>query len=116
MLGWGLNLQRFLAPGWAWAPWAVAALALVPPLARRAEPPFARAGNAIGRGSVLALAAAFAIAVLLVLFLPDRVRFVGDFLLRQGTIEENGPPAKLFPQALPLDVILHVDLPTWLVG
>ena len=115
MFGWGLNLQRFLAPAWAWAPWALAALALVPALARRAEPSFARAGEAIARGAPLAWGAAFTLAVLLVVALPDRVRFVGDFLLRQGTIEENGPPAALFPQALPLDVLLHVRWPTWLL-
>jgi hypothetical protein len=115
MLGWGLNLQRFLAPPWAWAPWALTALVLVPALARRAEPTFARAGEAIARGSLAASLAAVAAAVLLVLLLPDQVRFVGDFLLRQGTIEEKGLPATLFPQALPLDVLLHVDLPGWLV-
>ena len=116
MLGWGLNLQRFLAPPWAWAPWALAALALVPALARRAEPAFARAGEAVARGSLAASLAAVAAAVLLVVLLPDQVRFVGDFLLREGTIEEEGLPATLFPQALPLDVLLHVDLPGWLAG
>jgi hypothetical protein len=115
MLGWGLNLQRFLAPPWAWAPWVLAALALVPALARRVEPAVARVGEAIARGSLAASLAAVAVGVLLVLLLPDQVRFVGDFLLRQGTIEEKGLPATLFPQVLPLDVLLHVDLPGWLV-
>jgi hypothetical protein len=116
MYGWSLNLQRFLVPGWAWVPWALAALALVPPLARRAEPSFRRAGDAIARGSWVATLAAVAIAVLLVLALPDQVRFVGDFQLRQGAIDEAGPAGVLFPQAMPLDGFLHVELPTRLMG
>jgi len=122
MTGWGLNLQRFLAPAWAWAPWAIAALALVPALARRAVPLAARAGDAIARGRVPAGGgwgfdlAAKAFAAVLVLVLPDRVRFVGDFILRQGAIEEAGLPSALFPQALPLDVLLHVTLPAALAG
>src|SRR5262249_21683478 len=42
---------------------------------------------------------------------PDTVRFVGDFLLRQGTVEMADRPGVLFPQALPLDVFLHYTLP-----
>ena len=116
MYGWSLNLQRFLSPWWAWVPWALAALALVPPLARRAEPAFRRAGEAIARGSWVATLVAFVCAALLVLALPDQVRFVGDFQLRQGAIDEAGPAGMIFPQAMPLDAFLHVDLPTRLMG
>jgi tetratricopeptide (TPR) repeat protein len=116
MYGWGLNLQRFLSPGWAWVPWMLAFLALLPGVARRAEPAFTRAGESIARGSAWAAAAACIGAALFVLLLPDRVQFVGDFLLREGTIEEAGLPSTLFPQALPLDVALHLHLPTWLVS
>ena len=116
MYGWSLNLQRFLSPWWAWVPWALAALALVPPLARRAEPAFRRAGEAIARGSWVATLVAFVCAALLVLALPDQVRFVGDFQLRQGAIDEAGPASVIFPQAMPLDAFLHVDLPTRLMG
>ena len=38
--------------------------------------------------------------------MPDRARFVGDFLLRQGAVEERVQPAALFPHALPADVFL----------
>ncbi len=116
MYGWSLNLQRFLAPWWAWAPWVLAALALVPPLARRVEPAFRRAGEAIASGSWVATLVAVACAALLVSALPDQVRFVGDFQLRQGAIDEAGPAAVIFPQAMPLDAFLHVDLPTRLMG
>lgn len=116
MVGWSLNLQRFLAPWWAWVPWSLAALALIPPLARRAEPWFRRAGEAIARGSWVARLVAVTGAALLVLVLPDRLRFVGDFQMRQGAIDEGGLSALVFPQAMPLDVFLHVSLPTLLMG
>ncbi len=111
MWGWGFNLQRFLSPAWAWLPWLVAAAALAPALARRAAPVLARAGEAAMRAPARATAAWVTFAVLLVGLMPDRVRFVGDFLLRQGTVEEQIRPGGLFPQALPLDILLHVRLP-----
>lgn len=116
MHAWGLDLQRFLSPPWAWVPWALAALALVPPLARLAEPGFRRAGEAIARGSWLAALAAFALGALLTWSLPDEVRFVGDFQLRQGAIDEASPVDMIFPQAMPLDAFLHVTLPVRLMG
>ena len=116
MHAWSLNLQRFLAPAWAWVPWALAALVLAPPLARRAEPAFRRAGDAVARGSRLAGLAAFALAALLVAALPDVVRFVGDFQIRQGAIDEAAPVGAIFPQAMPLDALLHVVLPTRVMG
>jgi hypothetical protein len=57
-------------------------------------------------GAIVALAAAMLVALL-----PDQVRYVGDFLLRQGTVELAEKPGTLFPQALPLDVFLHYTLP-----
>lgn len=116
MYGWSLNLQRFLTPWWAWVPWTLAALALVPPLARRAEPAFRRAGEAIARGSWVAALVAATAAALLVFVLPDRVCFVGDFQLRQGAIVAGSPMAEFFLQAMPLDLFLHVDLPVQLMG
>lgn len=111
---WGLNVQRFLAPVPAWGLWAVAALGLVPPVARALTPPLGRLGEELARprGAV----AAGILVALLALALPDRVRFVGDFLLRQGTVEQAGQPEVLFPQALPLDVFLHYRLPGALVA
>ena len=42
-------------------------------------------------------------------------RFVGDFLLRQGSAEESIAPARIYPQALPLDVLLHYLIPHWVL-
>lgn len=111
MWAWSLNLQRFLAPIPGWGLWALAALALVPALARRAAPLWNAAGDAITDHPALATWGAFVLAVLLVGICPDRVRFTGDFLLRQGTVEVAEKPSTLFPQALPLDVLLHYSVP-----
>ena len=111
---WSLNHQRFLGLAWAWLPWGLAALALLPAIARRALPALEWPGNRIARGDWPAWLAAMALAAALVGLLPDRVRFVGDFLLRQGTVEEAEKPSVIFPQALPFDVLLHYRLPLML--
>jgi Flp pilus assembly protein TadD len=108
---WPLGLHRFLAPAAGWGLWLIAALALIPPLAGRAQPMLARWGDAIGRSPALTTTAWAVAAAALAWLMPDRVRFVGDFLLRQGTVEIAERPGALFPQALPLDVILHYTLP-----
>jgi hypothetical protein len=108
---WPLSVLRFLAPVAAWAPWLLAALALVPALARRAVPAMTSWGDAIARGRVLPIAGLTLGAAALVALIPDQVRFVGDFLLRQGTVEVIEQPGVLFPQALPLDVWLHYTVP-----
>ena len=107
---WGLSLQRFLDPWMAWLPWMVVALALVPAVARALLPTLERAGDALVRSRRAAIGAAL-LAAGLVWVNPDDLRFVGDFVLRQGTVEMGGDPARLFPQALPLEVLLHFHLP-----
>ena len=82
---WGLNLLRFM-PWWGWLLWTLSAAALVPAVARRVAPAFAELGDALARGLPWTAIAAVA-AALLVFAFPDQVRFVGDFLLRQGTVE-----------------------------
>ena len=107
---WSLDLQRFVSVPLAWITWAAAALAFVPPFARRLEPLLARAGDAAleRRSARLMWAAA---AALLVWLLPDRVQFVGDFLLRQSTLQTQGQlPALWYPQAMPLDLLVHDTL------
>ena len=108
---WALGLHRFLSPAMGWGLWLIAALALSPPLAERLAPLLARWGDAIRRTPALAATAWAAAAMVLAWLTPDRVRFVGDFLLRQGTVEIVERPGVLFPQALPLDVFLHYALP-----
>ena len=112
MWAWGLNVQRFLDPVIAWPLFALLALSLIPFVAKRLEPPAARLGNALARGSIPAVAVLTLLVAALVFGSPDNTRFVGDFLLRQGTVEEAGKPSFLFPQALPLDVLFHYTIPT----
>jgi tetratricopeptide (TPR) repeat protein len=107
---WGLNLQRFLDPALAWIPWSLAALLLVPRIAKTIEPFAARFGDRLAAGSPLTLTIAVLLVGALAWGSPDNTRFVGDFLLRQGTVEEEATPSIIFPQALPLDITLHVRL------
>jgi len=108
---WPLSLHRFLAPVAGWGLWLLAALALVPGLARRAQPVLARWGDGIARSPGFTATGWAVAAAAIAWFAPDRVRFVGDFLLRQGTVEIAERPGVLFPQALPLDVFLHYAVP-----
>lgn len=110
---WGVNLPRFLSPAMAWGPWLVAAMALVPAVGRTLERPVAAAGDGMARAPWIAAAVAAVLLVALVWVLPERVGFVGDFLLRLGTADNAMPPREVFPQALPLDVALHYHLPRW---
>ena len=116
MVGWSLNVQRFLAPAIGWGAWLLAAAALAPALANRALPALEWMGEAMRRRPGMAMAAWAIAAAVLVWLAPDRVRFVGDFLLRQGTVEVREQPGLLYPQALPLDVFLHYTLPSALSG
>jgi hypothetical protein len=107
MRAWSLNLQRFL-PAWGWALWAVGALALVPALARRLLPTLAHAGDAAADAPTATSLAWAAAGAALVTLAPDRVWFVGDFLLRENTLGSQGVSLPAwYPQALPLDLFLH---------
>jgi hypothetical protein len=108
---WSQSLHRFLSPVMGWGLWLLAALSLVPPLAGRLAPALARWGDALTRHPASSTIAWALGAGVLAWLAPDRVRFVGDFLLRQGTVEVVEQPGRLFPQALPLDVFLHYALP-----
>lgn len=112
MWAWSLNLNRFLSPVAGWALWVVAAIALVPAVSRRVVPLADGTGAFVGRSAAAPAIAAVAAAALVGL-LPDRTMFVGDFIMRQGAVEMGVAPARVFPQALPLDVLLHYLLPVW---
>ena len=107
MAGWGFSLLRFAPPALGWSLWTLAVLALLPPLARPVVLGLER-GRVAPQVATLALALATATAVWA---WPDRLHFVGDFLLREGTAARALKPSGLFPQALPLDVFLHYGLP-----
>src|SRR5580765_1075560 len=113
---WGLSVQRFLSPLAAWLPWTLAAAALAAPLARIALPSWQRWGETLRARTLLALTTAAVLAAALVWLLPDRVRWVGDSLLRLGGVKIERPPEVLSPQALPLDIWLHYQLPQMLVA
>ena len=111
MWAWSLNLQRFMAPATGWTLWAIATLALVPPFARRATPALAWVGSELARRPAWVVPFAAACAVALVAALPDRTWFVGDFQLRQTTLEgESTEIAAWYPYSLPLDLFLHDTL------
>src|SRR5215831_6020619 len=113
---WSLNLHRFVAPWIGWSLWALAALALLPGFGRRLLPWWEVMGHAIEHRPALSMTVAALFGATLVWVFPDRVRFVGDFLLRQGTVEVAELPSVLFPQALPLDVFLHYTVPSALAS
>ena len=107
---WGVNGLRFL-PAAAWLLVIAALLALLPGVAVRGVPAAGAFGNLALRRPVTAGLLVGTALALLVLAFADQTRFVGDFLMRQGTVEESMRPGVLFPQALPLDVFLHYRIP-----
>ena len=113
---WGPNVLAFVAPIPGWTLWALATLALIPPLARRAGPAFARTGDAIADRPALASVALGVLLAAMVLALPDQLQLVGDYLLRLGTARGQIPTDTVFPQALPLDLALHYTVPSRLAS
>jgi len=108
MWGWGVNVQRFVDPSLAWFSWALMALALVPAFAKRGVAPMEKAGDRIAR-SRWAYAVLGLLGAALAWLMPDRVWFLGDFLIRMGNVEA-GSLHTSFTQALPLDRWLHGSL------
>lgn len=105
---WALDLQRFLAAPVAAALWGAAAVPLVPALGRRLGRALGRALAPLGRRAWTEGAAWGAGLAGLVAAFPDRVRFVGDFLLREGTLSASGVKIPAwYPQAMPLDLLVH---------
>ncbi len=108
----GVNDLRFL-PTVAWALVAAAAILCVPAAARRALPALRAPGDWIMERPGRATCVLGGMLAALVAVLPDRTTFVGDFLLREGSVAEATGTRLLFPQALPLDTFLHYDLAAW---
>jgi len=106
---WGWDVQRFLDPALAWSTWAMMAAALTPAGGRALGGVVAGFGRALGRPWGVALA--MAVAAALVWSFPDRLHYVGDFLMRIGAVRQEESPDVLSPQAFPLDVLVHYALP-----
>jgi tetratricopeptide (TPR) repeat protein len=111
---WGLDLPRFVPAVWGWLPWTLATLALVPAVGRALARPLDALGERVAKFPALATSIFAAASAALVLALPDRTLFLGDFAMRRGTVATGADWALLFPQAMPLDVFTHVRLPLWL--
>ena len=109
---WALNSGRFVPVAGGLA-LLVMGVALAPALASRAVSPLEWLGDLPSRSPWQARAIWFVAGAGLVLALPDRTHFVGDFMLRVYAIQGGGPPSDLFPQAFPADVWLHYSMPRW---
>lgn len=107
MWGWGFDLLRFVPSGVGWTLWGLASLPLLPWVGRRLARVMEALGRTFDRSRAFATWVSAIVAAALVWTFPDRLRLVGDFLLRFGTAERALKPSALFPQALPLDVLLH---------
>jgi hypothetical protein len=105
--GWGFDTPGHIDPNGAALLGLLLLLALIPPLARRVMPACERIGAhpLFWAGAVLA---AVGLA-------PDRLHFLGDWLMRRGAVMQREDLATLFPQALPLDLFLHVSAPRRIV-
>src|SRR6185503_1074476 len=110
MWAWGLNPLRFDPPLLGGSLWALAAVALIPAVGRRLEPlataiadPAASPWRAYLPWMLAVSLAAWA--------LPDRLHFVGDYLLRDTTgATQSSVLRSLYPQGFPLDLFLHDTL------
>jgi len=115
MSAWSLNLHRFLPPVAAWLPWSIATLGLVPAIARRLTPGLDRAGSWIASAPAVSTLVWATGAALLVFTTPDQARFVGDFILRESTLREHLAGTTWYPQALPLDLLIHERFARWIM-
>src|SRR5262249_59799811 len=101
----GVDAQRWTAPAFALPLLAALTLATLAALVSRR--PFTGGALAHGAGRTLWPLALGTIVLALLTFLPDRLRFVGDFGLRAGILESRNGFEAIFPQALPLDRLVN---------
>ena len=108
---WGIDAGAYLPAWFGWAGDLLLGASLVPSIGAA----LTRGLEALGRGwetpSRSMLLGLFSAVGFLVLALPDRVGFTGDFLLRLSSAKASGSPVVIFPQALPLDLWLHYTVP-----
>jgi len=116
MFGWSMNSARFLAPTVSWPLEIVLVAGLLPVTARWIVRGFEALADALQRDPRRAIPVAAFLAAWVVWLIPDQVHFTGDFQLRLSSASQPGSPESLFPQELPLDLLLHVRLPQWLAS
>jgi hypothetical protein len=112
---WSLQPLRFTPPAIGWPLMALAALAIVPAVARFQHPYLTRLEAWFERAPRLSTLVGALAVTMAVAALPDRTCYVGDFLLRAGVLQSGRDIAVISPQSLPLDRLIHVDLPRLLV-
>jgi hypothetical protein len=105
---WGLDAIRYLPPPWAGMLWLGWGLALIPAVACRVEANLSKSAGWLALPCLASLC--------LVLGLHDRLHFLGDWLMRRGSAAMDVALEPLYPQALPLDLFLHVRLPRMVSG
>jgi hypothetical protein len=110
MYAWSINFGRTAPTVLAVLAFVILAAGLLPAAGDRfasaLEPRRAAAPPGTWLATVLAAA-----GIALVVLLHDRALFVGDALLRAGQLHEGDAFLRMFPQAMPLDRLLHGWIP-----
>ncbi len=113
---WGLDTLKPWPRAWAVAIVALGALGFVPLVARLIEHALDGIGALWERGgAVFDALVAFTVAALL-FNLRDPIKFTGDFSTRVSQLVLKAPTEKVFPQAMPLDRWINIELPRRLMS
>ena len=115
-IAWGLDYPRDLGPAWRFGPWlAVLALTLLAAVPGRRAAAARRLAWLHDRPVESAILAALACGALCLAF-PDLTLFTGDAVLRRSAVSGVADFDRLFPQAMPLDRLLHLVVPRALMS
>jgi Flp pilus assembly protein TadD len=106
---WGVNVLRFAGP-WGWVVWGMATAAALAALAGRFTGWLDGPGRGLDRSPALFAAGLAVVTAVVVLALPDRTFYTGDFLFRRGLNEIELQKSGLAPQLMPADRFLHLEL------
>src|SRR4030095_16964452 len=113
---WGLDTFGYRALWEIAALFALAAMGLVPPIARAIDRVAGSIGRAWERGGVVA-DAALSLASGVSVYLPrDPLPFTGDFAQRVGFFRSTESIVRLLlARSFPLDTIVNYEIPRWLL-
>ncbi len=109
MWGWGVNMGRFSPPAATWLSLGLWAACFLPAPARLASEALDRLGGRLDSSWLARLVFCLG-AALLVLCLPDRTWYLGDFLIRRGGLSAALTTQR--EQALPLERLLFDFAPS----